>query len=298
MRRSDFMVIKINKIHIFVLALILVSVSFIFTLLSEPVVKKTSVEQGISLPIIMYHHVTENPDKAGKYVVTTKELENDFKYIKEKGYRTVTVNDMIKYINGEIQLPEKIIMITFDDGFKSVYKLALPILEKYNIKAVVAPIGIVTEEYTKNQNTDINYSYMTWEELRKISESTYVEVQNHTYNMHNLSKDNKSRSGMKKMINESAVEYKEALKYDLTKMQQLLLEKSKISSDAIMYPYGLYSKDTLDIIKELGFRCNFLCEEKINFIRAGEPDSLYNLGRFNRPSGTSTATFFSKMKIQ
>lgn len=291
------MVIRIRKIHICIFAFILVSVSFLITLKSEPIDKTVSSQQGIKLPVVMYHHITENPDKSGKYVVTTAELENDFKYIKEKGYETVLIDDLIKYSKGEIELPDKIIMVTFDDGFKSVYKLALPIIEKYGIKAIVAPVGAVTEEYTQNQNTDINYSYMTWDELKSINNNQLIEVQSHTYNMHKLSKDSKNRNGMAKLNAETDYEYRNVIIDDLTKMQNELYKKSGITPTAIAYPYGLYSKRTLNIIKELGYKSNFLCEEKINIIYKGDENSLYNLGRFNRPSGIDTIDFFKRMKV-
>lgn len=292
------MVIRIRKIHICIFAFILVSISFVLTLISEPIDKTVSSEQGIKLPVVMYHHITENPKKAGKYVVTITELEKDFKYIKEKGYETVLIDDLIKFTNGEIELPEKIVMVTFDDGFKSVLKLALPLMEKYSVKAIVAPVGTVTEEYTSNGNTDINYSYMTWEELRSLNSNPLVEVQSHTYNMHLLSKDNKSRNGMAKLKTETEDEYRKIITEDLTKMQNELYKKSGITSTAIAYPYGLYSKSTLDIIKSLGFKSNFLCEERINKIYIGNKNSLYNLGRFNRPSGADTTEFFERMGIK
>ena len=291
------MIIRIKKIHVFLLALILVSVSFLFTIKNERIEKTVSVNQGLNLPVVMYHHVTESPEKAGKYIVTTEELEKDFVYLNEHGYKTVTVRDLIEYTESRRELPQKIIMITFDDGFKSVYKLALPLMEKYNIKAVIAPVGIVTEEYTINKNTDINYSYMTWQELEEMNENPLTEVQSHSYNMHKLSKDGTIRNGMAEKKGETKEEYKKSLTDDLMLMEKNLFEKSNVKPAAIAYPYGVYSKNTLEIIKELGYKSNFLCEERINTIIKGDKDSLYNLGRYNRASGVKTEDFFKKMKV-
>ncbi|MCI6770507.1 MAG: polysaccharide deacetylase, partial [Oscillospiraceae bacterium] len=55
------------------------------------------------------------------------------------------------------------------------------------------------------------------------------------------------------------------------------------------------SKPTLEVVKEIGFRCSMVCEERINRIEPGNPDSLYNLGRFNRPSGKPTESFFARL---
>lgn len=291
------MVIKINKIHIFLFAFILVCVSFVFAIKSENIEKTSAVKTGQELPIVMYHHITEKKDKAGKYVITTEELENDFIYLNNKGYKTVLMEDLIKYTESQTDLPDKIIMITFDDGFKSVLKLGLPLMEKYNIKAVIAPVGAITEEYTNNRNTDINYSYLTWDELKELNENPLIEIQSHTYNMHTFSKNQNDRNGMAKLKSETVDEYKAAIRSDLLKMQNELKYKSGINATAIAYPYGLYSKQTLEIIKETGFKSNFLCEERINLLVKGDKSSLYNLGRYNRPSGIKSEDFFKKMNV-
>lgn len=292
------MIIRIKKIHLLIFATLIISVAFLFALKSEGISKSVSANAQLKLPVVMYHHITENEKKTGKYVISTTELENDLKYLKEKGYETVFVKDLIDYTLGEKELSDKVIMITFDDGFKSVYKLGVPLLKKYNMKAVVAAVGTITEEYTQNHNTNINYSYLTWSELQELDNSDKVEIQNHTYNMHTLSKNGSKRNGMGKMKSESDEEYIAAIRDDLTKMQKCLLNKSNITATAIAYPYGLYNKLIQQTVKDLGFKSSFLCEEKINTVIKGDEKSLFNLGRFNRPSGISTERFFEKMGIK
>ena len=134
---------------------------------------------------------------------------------------------------------------------------------------------------------------MNWDQLAEIDKSDEFEVQNHTYDMH-YSESGK-RKGLSKMSGESDEQYKAILKNDLEKMQTLLKKNSGIHATAAVYPFGLYSKPTLEVVKELGFRCSMVCEERINRIEPGNPASLYNLGRFNRPSGKSTESFFAKL---
>ena len=291
------MILRIKKIHILIFAFMLVSVSFIFTIKSEKIEKTSGMNNGLKLPIVMYHHITQDKEKAGKYVVTTEELENDLIYLNKCGYNTVLVADLIKYTENQTDLPRKSVMITFDDGFKSVIKLALPLLEKHKMKAVIAPVGAITEEYTKNGNTDINYSYLTWEELKNLDANPLIEIQSHTYNLHTLSKNENGRNAMAKSKNETYEQYRSTITNVLTIMQNELKSKSNINAVAIAYPYGLYSDTTLKIIKEIGFKTNFLCEERINIIYKGDKESIYNLGRFNRPSGVDTEDFFKKMSV-
>lgn len=286
------MVLKINRFHVFVFLTCLLSVLLVFAVSAEKKERAVS-SQGISLPVVMYHHVTENDKRAGKYVVKKEELANDLDYIQRMGYETVTVEDLIAYVDGKKQLPKKIIMITFDDGFESTYKLAWPPFAERKMKAVVSPIGSVTETYTQSGDRNVNYAYMNWDQLAEIDKSDEFEVQNHTYDMH-YSESGK-RKGLSKMSGESDEQYKAILKNDLEKMQTLLKKNSGIHATAAVYPFGLYSKPTLEVVKELGFRCSMVCEERINRIEPGNPASLYNLGRFNRPSGKSTESFFAKL---
>lgn len=287
------MVIKIRKIHLLAIVTITVSILFIFAIKAEHKPISASNDAGIKLPIVMYHHVTEKPTRAGAYVIMKNELATDLDYIKELGYTTVDVQDLIDYVNGKKELPKKIIMITFDDGFRSVQELVLPLLKERKMKAVVSPIGVVTELYTQNGDKNINYSYMTWQDLNLINQSDEFEVQNHTYDMHHSNKG--ERKGLSRKKGESPELYKENLTEDLTKMQTLLKSKSNINATAAVYPYGSYSAETLDIVKTIGFKCTMLCEERINTIYRNDPNSLYGLGRFNRPSGKSTKIFFEKL---
>ncbi|MGN0469006.1 MAG: polysaccharide deacetylase family protein [Acutalibacteraceae bacterium] len=289
------MIIRINKLHVLALAVLAVSVSFFFALRTEQK-SEAVISQNRSLPIVMYHHVTQNSRRAGKYVVLQNELESDFDYIKKCGYTCVTVSDLIEYVNGKKELPEKIVMITFDDGFESTYELARPLLKERNMKAVVSPVGTITQTYTDNGDKNVNYAYMTWSELSELDKSDEFEVQNHSYDMH-YSESGK-RKGLSRMSGESEDAYHDALTNDLGKMQKLLKENSGINATAAVYPFGVYSSSTLEIVKELGFQCSMTCEERINSISSSDPDSLFELGRFNRPSSVGTKQFFEKLGIK
>ena len=113
--------------------------------------------------------------------------------------------------------------------------------------------------------------------------------------MHNLNKV--GRKGMARKSGESPVDYENALASDLTRMQELLESRSNIKATAVAYPFGSYSNHTLDIVKKLGFRASLVCEERVNKITRSNSDCLYNLGRYNRPSGKSTESFFEKLGI-
>lgn len=287
------MIIRIRRFHFILVLAVLTAISFVFAMKAEKT--QTAAADNISrqLPIVMYHHITEKESRKGTYVLLKDELKKDLDYIKKCGYTCVTVKDLVDFCDGKKSLPKKIIMITFDDGFDSVYELAWPLLKERNMKAVVAAVGKITQTYEDNHETNVNYAYMTWERLREIDESEEFEVQNHSYDMHSLN----GRKGLSKMKGESDAQYEKALVYDLRKMQSELKEKSAIDALACVYPYGAYSKNTLSIVKSLGFRCTLTCEERINSISSADKNSLFNLGRYNRPSGENTESFFAAMGV-
>ena len=91
---------------------------------------------GVKLPIIMYHSLLNDSKLQNEYVISPEIFENDLKYLKNNGYSFLTVDDLIKYTSSDITLPEKCIMLTFDDGYYNNYYYAYPLLKKYNAKAV------------------------------------------------------------------------------------------------------------------------------------------------------------------
>lgn len=288
------MIIKPSKFEAVIFCTALIIVSFFFAMTNE--VKSTPASlntQSTEIPIIMYHHMTAEKSRVGKYTVHVNEFESDLKYLKENGFETVTVSDLIAYTEGNGTLPIKPIMITFDDGFESFYSLAFPLLKEYRMKAVMSVIGSVSQEYSDKNDHNINYSNLNFAQIKELSESGFVEIQNHSYNMHQY--ESGKRKGISKLKSESTQEYSQHLSSDLTKNQQVLKENCGIEPQCMVYPYGAYSKETLPIIKELGFKATLLCEERLNTVTIGNPESLYGLGRFNREGGAKTETFFNRI---
>jgi len=263
--------------------------------LGTAAVKTSAVPEKTALPVVMYHQITKNASRAGKYCVTLSELENDFIYLKEKGYNTVTVGQLIDHVYDGVPLPEKPIIITFDDGYETVYSYLLPLLEKYDMCAVASVVGAYTDLFTQLDDHTLSYSYMNWQEVSELANGDRIEIQSHSYDLHKL--NNSGRNGAKKVSGESVHEYSAFLNYDLGKMQSLTEEKTGYRPQAFTYPYGCYSKESKDILKSMGFEAALVCEERVNYIDTENTDWMYRIGRFNRPHGIGSAEFFAKMNI-
>ena len=280
---------KIKVIH---LSKILLFLTLLVTLLTVGIsIVIANSEDYIEVPIIMYHSILKDPSRSNKYTVTPTVLEEDLKYIKDKGYTTVTITDLISYVYDNKPLPEKPIVLTFDDGHYNNYGYLFPLLEKYDMKAVISIVGSYTDKFTETDEANLNYSYLRWKDIKELMDTGRIEFQNHTYNLHS---NTGKRIGTKKIKGETDEHYKNVLEEDILKLQQEFKENTNYIPQCFTYPFGGISNASLDIIKELGFKASLSCEQGINKLTKN-PNSLYLLKRYNRPSYISTYSFFQKI---
>ncbi len=281
------LVIAVILILILPLALILSATTSVF----DDALESLGKENGIRVPIVMYHGTVPKSKDLGKFVITPTELENDIKYLKDRGYTSITMTDLINYVYNDGELPSKPVMLTFDDGYYNNYIYATPILKNYDMKGVISVVGEFTEASTKIPENNVQYSYVTWEQIKNMSDSGIYEIQNHTYNLH---KYGKRRYGAKKNRGESIEAYKNLLYSDVGLLQQKLKESAGIEPNTFTYPFGYMCSDSVPILKEMGFKATLSCSEGVNIINKNKKDILYGLKRKNRPHGVSTESFFKK----
>ncbi|MDD3262170.1 MAG: polysaccharide deacetylase family protein [Oscillospiraceae bacterium] len=255
-----------------------------------PVSAKAVQPAGISLPILMYHSMLPPSVLHGRYIVSPTLFEQDLQYLQKEGYTAVTMQDLLNAVNGEGTLPKKPVMLSFDDGYYNNYKYAFPLVKKYHMKMVLSPIGICTEQFSKADSDHLTYSHVTWKELNEMLQSGCVEVQNHTYNLH---QNHHGRLGASKRRSESVADYQKMLQEDLTHNQALFYEHTGVHMNTFVYPFGAVSEAAGDVIHAVGFRATLTCTEKMNHITQ-DPACLYELGRFLRPPDLSPAQFFAQ----
>jgi peptidoglycan/xylan/chitin deacetylase (PgdA/CDA1 family) len=242
--------------------------------------KKTEIENhGIVVPIIMYHEV--KPYNAGKDVITPYEIESDLKFLKENKYSTITMTDLIDYVYKNKELPENPIILSFDDGYLNNYFFVYPLLKKYNMKIVLSIIGKNTDDFTRIPDNNLDYSHVTWNQINEMIHSGHVEIQNHTYNMHKITP---KRYGCRKKRGESIEHYEQILTEDIGKLQQEITLLTGFTPNTFAYPYGQVSKESVPIIKNLGFKASLSCDYGINIV-INDPEMLYGLKRICRSHG-------------
>lgn len=271
-----------KKTFISAICLLIFIISVIF---AYPVLGKE-----ISLPVIMYHHISEKPELLGTYTISPEEFENDIKYLKEQGYCSISAEQLLNYFKHGSSLPEKPVMITFDDGFESFYVYAMPILKKYGFSAIIAVVGSFADKFSEADDHNVDYSYLTWNEIEEISKSGFVEIANHTYNMHTVSH---GRNGCTAMCGEDFECYKEIMRRDIPKLQKRIDAYSGKKTRIFAYPFGFWGEQSDRMLKDFGFDIAFTCSEKVNLI--SDIANLRRIGRFNRPHGISTEHFFARI---
>jgi len=257
----------------------------------KPTVSVNTNETGIKLPIIMYHLVYDDENKINSFTVTPKMFEEDINYILQNGYTPINFDDLKRYVYSGESLPQKPIMITFDDGFYNNYQYVFPIIKEKNIKIVLSVVGSYSQKYSEIDDTNLYYSYCNWDILKTMHDSGLVEIQNHTYNLHTYD-DN--RKGVLKTIKETNEEYKKLIYDDFVLNHKMIEEKTGRVCEVLTFPYGLISNSSHDVVKDIGYLGSFSCVEGINNITK-DPKCLYRMKRYNRKGSYTTKEFFENI---
>lgn len=242
----------------------------------------------VQLPVIMYHHILEDSGLWGDYVITPAQFQSDMEYLKQKGYTTVLPRELIAYARGEGELPEKPVMVSFDDGNKSSFVYAFPILERLGMKAALAVIGIHSEQYSLTGDGNVSYAHATWTELFEMENSGLMEIGNHTYNLH---EESYPRRGILRRAEESLSDYRRAVYDDLSTNQELLRAATGEYPQFFAYPYGFIDSDADAVLEELGLTLTLGVAERVDTVVYGDLSSIKKLGRFNRPHRADTEEF-------
>lgn len=237
---------------------------------------------AISLPILMYHGLTDDPARVNEYFILADDFEKDLQWLSSHGYTGVTFQQLTDYAERGAQLPEKPVLITFDDGYYNNYEKAFPLLQQYNVPSVISVIGSETELASGQLHRPPGGGPLTWNEASDMVSSGLVEIGNHTWNLHR--NDGTGRKGADQIPGEAFEDYRTALLDDLRKAQDRIEEEIGVPALVFAWPYGAWPTDgsANPILKELGFKGSLTSYQIMNTIRSGDPDSLFGLKRFLR----------------
>ncbi len=245
-------------------------------------------QKEIVLPVIMYHSILKDEESWNDYVLSPDALRGDIEYLKKHGYQFVLTADVIEYVKNGRPLPQKPVILTFDDGCYNFLTYVEPILRESGAKAVLSVVGSYAEKENGEPQSS-SYSYLNYSQIEQLSKCGYVEIASHSYDMHELG----MRRGALMKEGETYEEYRSAFVSDLLLSIDGLENNCGITPQVYTYPYGLVCEESLELVKACRFSASYGVEEKPNYITRSE-ECLYCMNRYNRPSGISTEEFMSK----
>lgn len=178
------------------------------------------------IPILTYHNFTK--DEGSSYSINIIEFEKQMNYLATYNYSVISLSELLKGLkNG--QLPPKPVVITIDDGFKSTFTLAYPVLKKYNFPAT---LFIYTDFIEKN-----SYS-LTWGEIKEMTENN-LEIGSHTLSHCNL---------LQYKENKNYENYLARIKKEIFLSKEILESKIGGKVKFFAYPYGVYSPTIKNLV--------------------------------------------------
>jgi biofilm PGA synthesis lipoprotein PgaB len=251
---------------------------FIFILLlSSFALPVTAAE----LTVLNYHDVVPNPGKDA-YAVSRSVFVAQMDYLAANGYQVIGMEGLVKIVRGEQTMPDKAVMLTFDDGLISYYEFVVPLLKIYGYPSVA---GVVTSWLDgKDQPKEYQGRLMSWSQLREVSKSPLVEVVSHTHDLHRGIPSNPQGNVAAASVTrqylpffkryETEPEFQQRVAIDLKNSVTRIKQELGYAPRGIVWPYGLYDQVLIGEASKLGMIYHFTLDEG--------PTLLTSLPKINR----------------
>ena len=244
-----------------------------------------------TLTVIGYHEIVAHANAIiPDYAVSSQQFELHLDWLQQNGYHFITVDQLIKASEGRYQLPSKPVLLTVDDGYQSFYQYAYPILKARKIPVVLSVVGSWLEP---KANSMVQFGddqlarnkLLSWTELKTMQDSGLVEIGSHSYNLHRGVIGNPQGNSEPAAITreydaktktyESDKAYAARIYKDLKKNNSVLKAHGLRSPRVMVWPYGRYNMQTINIAKKLGMPIAISLDDGPDHIKK-------SLGQMNR----------------
>ena len=230
---------------------------------------------GERLLVLSYHDIRDDVARKGDpdgYAVSTQNFAAHLDWLSGQGYHPVSLGDVLAASRGERALPDKAVLLTFDDGLRSVYTHAFPLLRAYGYPALVA---VVTDWVDLPAGRQVDYGprmfthddFLTWAQLREMQATGLVEVASHSHDLHHGVQSNPQGNMTPAAITrrydatahryESESEYRARIRADLQASADALQRELGVRPRAIVWPYAAYNSVSNGIAETLGMSVSF-----------------------------------------
>lgn len=256
----------VKKILVILIVLILLVSLILYLLYKEP-----------KVAVLCYHNIATQAEKENfpeeiKWTIDVDNFKEQMEYLYKNNYKTLTLDEFYEWKKGNLKVPFKSVLITFDDGFLSNYQYAFPILKQYNINATVFLIGSYAE-IGKDKWTGSLHDYMSKNIIEKCKEEySNINFASHTYALHE-----------KDII--YSIE-KDKIQNDINSLENI------IKTYYIAYPYGEFTEELIEQLKNKNYRSAFIYgPERKDYRKASRKDDDYKIPRLNISSGMNINKF-------
>ncbi|GLR71910.1 polysaccharide deacetylase family protein [Agaribacter marinus] len=184
-----------------------------------------------TIPILCYHQFTRDKTGKSRMVVPEHEFREQMTYLSNNGYQVVPLSDIGLFIRGKKELPDKAVVITIDDGYKSYMDIAFPILKEYGFPSTM----FVYPEFV-GAGIALN-----WRDVNALNDEPLVDIQSHSKTHDSLSR---------KPSGELDANYVKRLEKEVVDAEKIISKRTGNTINQFAYPYGNTSVVLVDMLKE------------------------------------------------
>jgi len=223
--------------------------------------------------VLCYHDVPKVIEHNDRYAVDRRTFIETIEYLRAHDYHFIGIDDVMAAREGRRPLPERSVLLTFDDGYASFYDFVFPLLRQYGYPSVLA----VVSGWIDQKPSNVKQELMTWEQLREVAQSGLVEIASHTHDLHHGIPDNPQGNEGAALVSrrydpatgqyESDAEFQARLLEDLRLVKQTLEQQLGVPLRAIAWPYGRYNVFMAEEAQQAGFSVLFRLANQLASVR-------------------------------
>lgn len=218
---------------------------------------------------IAFHDVVDRRDQLDADAVTSASLAQFFDWLKGSGWTAISLDDVAAANRGIRPLPDKAILLSFDDGYASLYTRVFPLLKIYRFPVVAALVGSWMEggrpdgTVLYGERTVPRSDFITWAQAREMQASGLVEFASHSYNLHRGILANPQGNLIPAAITwqydpatgryEDDAQFRARIRSDLSRSRSTMAANLGRAPRALVWPFGRYSGPALEVAKQVGF---------------------------------------------
>lgn len=202
---------------------------------------------GFPQIVILAYHEIGDDDGQPLQTVSADFLRDQIRACRSQGWTILSLGELIAARAHPEQLPPRVMVLTFDDGYQGFADHALPVLREAGVRATLAPIT----SYVGDAHPELG-ELLDWEELRTIDRAGDVEVASHSHALHRYEQNDPQRDTAPSVSTrrwlpeerryESREEYRSRLWEDLTESQRTLTRELGHGASVLVWPYGVHNE--------------------------------------------------------